>query len=429
MFFAAAPLFAQDATTSDAPPEIPFADWIRETNRADLPWSVEVSPPQLSILQRLTVEFRVRVPAKALARLGPTYQLFLEVRVKEAGAAGWLDERGTVGTRLLERVPKQAYFEFSTQALVRPGDYTAGFVLFDRVSGLRSVATRSFKVRALSGDPLPDISRDLPPVEFFQRAVDQEREPLREIKSRLWLPVPTRRPVQIELLVNFAATEPTTPSPGMSGLPETVQHRARSLRTRHQQNLARMLGIVKVFSQMEIPSGSLHITAVDTLRRSIIFEQDAAGGLNWRRLSAALDQMNPLSIPVQALAGRRQNAAFFRDVLERRLAQSVSAPPAHAGNGGNGGSDGASPASEPLRVFIVVSAPVIFDRGSDLSPVAAPRGRDYRIYHLQYRFGAGYDFDDLSRLLRNLTPRRFYLQTAEDFRRAMARLLADLRAL
>ncbi len=428
VLFAAAPLFAQDITSREAPPTIPFNDWIAEAKRADLPWSINISAPRLSILQRLTVEFRVKIPSKALYLLGPKYQLFLDIRLKQAGAEAWLEEHDLVGTRVHERMPRENYIEFSMQALVLPGNYTVGLILFDRISGLRSVTTRTLRVRPLSSDPLPEITRNLPAVEFFQRGVEEDKEALPELKSRLWMPVATRRPVRIELLVNFASPEPAPGPPSMFGLPVSAERNAKALRAQHQRSVARMLGIVKVFSQMEIPNGSLHITALDIVRRNVFFEQDAGDELDWPRLSNALAQINPLSIPVQALEGRRQNAAFFRDVLQRRFPPPVPAA-THRGNGGNGGGDGSPSAAEPLRIYIVVSSPVAFERGSDLSPVVAPRGADYRVYHFQYRLGTGYSWDDLPRVLHELAPQRFDLQTPEEFRHAIARLLADLRAL
>ena len=420
-FFAAAPLCAQNITTREAPPEIPFEQWIAETKHVELPWSINISPARLSILQRLVVEFRVKVPSKSLYLLGPTYQLFLDVRLKPAGAA-WLSTHDVTGTRLHERMPKENHLEFSLRALVQPGEYTVGIILFDRISGLRSVAQRKLTVRPVSGDPLPEISRDLPVVEFFQRGVDEDHEALPELHSRLWIPVATRRPVHIELLVNFAAPEP---GPNMPG---SLARNARNLRTLHQRNVARMLGIIKVLSQMELANGSMHITAFDLHRRNVLFEQDTRGELDWPRLRTALAQVNPLSIPVQALEGRRQNAAFLRELLQHRL-PSPGAAPAHSGNGSNGGSDAHASDAEPLRVFIVVSSPVIFERGTDLSPVLPPRGDDFRVYHLQYKVSAANLWDDLPRVLRELTPRRFELQTPDEFRRALARILADLRAL
>jgi hypothetical protein len=417
----AAPLPAQDLTTREAPPEIPFEAWIADAKHFDLPCSVKISSARLSILQRFVVEFRVSVPPKALALLGPSYQLFLDVRLKPAGAA-WRENHDISGTRLTEQLPKQSSLEFSVQALIQPGEYTAGFILFDRISGLRSVAVRTLKVRPLGGDPMPQIARDLPLVEFFQRGLGDNREALPELRSRLWIPVDSRRPVRIELLVNVAPPEPQPNLPG---------HRIRSARNLselQQRNVARMLGIIKVLSQMEVANGSLHITAVDLQRRTVVFEQDVGNELDWPRLRGALQQINPLSIPVQALEGRRQNAAFFRELLQQRM---PAAPPSrpHAENGGNGGSEGQSSSPEPLRVFIVASSPVLFERGADLSPVRSPRGAEFRVYHLQYQLGPNNVWDDLPRVLRELAPQRFELQNPEEFRRALARILAELRQL
>lgn len=415
LFSAAALLSAQDVNAREAAPEIPFDEWIADVRRVDIPWSINISPQQLSVVQRFVVDFRVRVSSKTLGRLGPSYQLFLAVRLKPAGATAWLDAREVTGTRLLERLPKGNELEISLRALILPGAYTVGFVLFDRVSGQRSVALRTLKVRPISGDPLPEISRNLPKVEFFQRGVDENLEALPELRSRLWIPLVTRRPLHVEVVVNFAAPEPVRGPPGFS------DRNARNLRARHQNNVARMLGVIKVLSQMELSNGSLHITALDILRRAIIFEQDAGGDLDWPRLHTALEQINPLSIPVQAMEGRRQNAAFFRELIQSRLPQPA---PAHAGNGANG-----KTAAEPLRVFIVVSSPAVFERGADLSPVLPPPGAEFRAYYLQYQPSPSILWDDLPRVLRELGPRRFDLQSAEEFRRALARILADLRAL
>jgi len=88
-----------------------------------------------------------------------------------------------------------------------------------------------------------------------------------------------------------------------------------------------MLGIVKVLSQMHISNGTFHITAIDLLRRNVFFEQEANSELGWPCLRSALVQLDPQTIPVQALEGRRQSVTFFREVLERLL----SAPAAHPG--------------------------------------------------------------------------------------------------
>ena len=419
----AAPLAAQDITASEALPAIPFDECIADAHRTDIPWSAGISTPQLAIIQRFAVQFRVQVSSRALNQLGPSFQLLFEVRLKPAGASAWLDSRVTAGTKVLQRMPRGKGIEISMHALVLPGEYTVGMVLYERVSGRRSAVLRKLKVRALPGDRLAEITRNLPPVEFFLRSVGEGSEVLGDLHSRLWIPVETKRPLHIELLVNMAAPEPSRSATN------SFTYSENNISARHQKNLARMLGIVKVLSQLELSNGSLHITALDILRRTVLFEQDAGHELDWPRLHAALMQVNPLSIPVQALEGRRNNAAFFRETLERRL------PPAPAeaqgNNGTNGhGSNGKSNAAEaPLYVVIVVSSPAIFERGADLTPVQPPPGADLRAYYLQYPVNANNVWDDLPRMLRPMEPRRFDLQSPEEFRRALARILDELRAL
>lgn len=419
----AAPLAAQDVSTSEAMPEIPFDEWIANARRTDIPWSAGISTPQLAIIQRFVVQFRVQISSRALNQLGPSYQLFLEVRLKPAGAKQWLNEREIAGTRVMQRMPKGKEIAISMQALVLPGEYTVGMVLYDRISGQRSVALRKLKVRPLAGDRLPEISRNLPKVEFFQRSAGEGRESLGELHSRLWMPLATRRPLHIELLVNMAAPEPSRSATNPFAYSE------RNISARHQMNLARMLGIVKVLSQLELSNGSLHITALDILRRTVLFEQDAGNGLDWPRLRAALTQVNPLSIPVQALEGRRSNAAFFRTELERRLPPAPAEPPGTNGTNGHGSNGKSSAAEAPLYVVIVVSSPAIFERGADLTPVQPPPGAHLRAYYLQYQLNSNNIWDDLPRVLRPMEPRRFDLQSPEEFRRALARILDELRAL
>ena len=79
--------------------------------------------------------------------------------------------------------------------------------------------------------------------------------------------------------------------------------------------------------------------------------------------------------------------------------------------------------------MIVVSSPAVFERGADLTPVQTPPGTDLRAYYLQYQLNTNNVWDDLPRVLRPMEPRRFDLQSPEEFRRALARILDELRAL
>jgi len=410
LLLAGVPAAAQNITTNEAPPKIPFEAWVSAGEAQQIPMSLDVARPRLSILQRMFTQFRVIVPGKALRGLGLPYQLFLVLRLKLGSE--WIEEEAVIGTRLQEQLPKGGELEFTIGALVQPGEYTVAVVLWERVSGRRSVTLRRLRVAPIAHDPLPNIARDLPRVEFLQQAVGPNRDFRPELKSRLWLPVATRRPVRLEVLVNF------TPSEQYSG--------SRSV---HAINAATMLGMLKVLSQLELSNGSLHVTALDLLRRNVLFEQRNVRELEWIRLRRAIQEANPLTIPLKALERRRENPAFFREVLRSRLltpANGVtSLAPSAAGPGGNG-THSAPAAVEPFRVFLVVSSPMLFTHGADLAPLPREGDCNCRVYHLQYRVAPSNLWDELPRVMRELEPRRFRLESPMDFRRALAQILADL---
>jgi hypothetical protein len=389
-----------NVTARVKPLEIPFESWIAAGNVSEIPLTVEVSSPHLSILQRLVVNFRAAVSAKAVRALGPRAQLFFAVRLRPAGGA-WIEDGVFAGMNPVNDLPKNAFIEFRSEALVLPGEYTVGFILYDSVTGRHSSRLRQLRVPRPSGDPLAETARNLPPVEFFIQSLGENSAYPAEPRARLWMPVPTRRPVRVELLVNFS------PSEQFDGLTPV-----------HMRNTSTMLGMLRVLAQMEVPNGSLHITALDLLHRQVVFEQDNVRSLNLRRLHNALAQINPLRVSVQDLEERRRNAAFFRGVLQDLL-QPTSSRPARGGE--------ASP--EPYRVFVLLSSPQLFTEHSDLDPLPPLEGCDCRIYHLQYRINSLNIWDQLPRILRELHPTRFQLESPADFRRALARILAELRGL
>ncbi len=403
------PLFSSDPRGIDIKAtekfsEIPFEEWIAAKSVNSIPWNIEVSAPHLSIVQRLVVNFRVSISPKAFRSLGPGYQLAFAVRLKPAGGR-YLEDGIHVGMTPMEELPKNAYVEFTGEAFVLPGEYTVGFIVYDTVTGRRSTGTRPLRVRSIARDPVPELAKNLPPVEFFHGGFVSERDSDPELRSRLFLPVPTRRPVRVEILVNC------TPS---------VEFEGR--RQAHERNVSIMLGMLKVVSQLELPNGSVRVTALDLLHRSIIFEQDNVRELDWTRLRDALAQASPLRVSVKDLEERHRNAAFFRQVLQSRL----QPPPRDRATRSAARSD---PAAEPLRVILILCSPLLFPERSDLDPLPAVEGGDCRVYHLQYRITPWNLWDELHRVLREFQPTSFQLETPSDFRRALARILADLRAL
>jgi hypothetical protein len=422
----------------EAPPEIPYQQWAEQGPIEQIDWKVRISKPYLSIVQRQLVEVEAAVNGKALWKGCRGRELWLLLAVRTAEGE-WLPGRDVVGVRLDEPPAKADDLVFENQVLMLPGKYTLAVVLFDRQSGQRSVTLRTLNVPALRGDPLPEMTRHLPRVEFLhssehkdppprqarQTATSQRREssiyqpdfrpviprdvpargigPVDEMQGRLWLPLETKRPLEVDIVVNFS------PSEVYAGRGDF-----------HRKNMAIMLGMMHVLSQIHLSNGRINLTAVDLAARSVIFEQKDAAALDWDRLRGALTAMNPHTVRARDLSQRRQNAAFFREFLARKLAERPQPLEILRGNG--------APSAAPLRVVIVVTSLVQLARGSDLAPLAPP-ARDVHFYYFRYQISLGNVFDDFGRIFQQLEPHRFHMDSPMAFRRALARMLASLRTL
>jgi hypothetical protein len=245
----------------------------------------------------------------------------------------------------------------------------------------------------------------------------------------LQVPVATRRPVRVEVLMNAS---PSGPSRGLN------------TGTANSRNLANLVPALKVLSQMEVAGGSLHITLLDISKRRVIFEQDAVHQLDWQRLRDALTEADPNKIDVKSLEHREQNASYFMQQVRERLGPSGS--PAGAAN-------------EPVHVLIVLAAPMTLDSGDKsriiIDSETKPQGSLYFVrYHLppvrtplgpdpMSRMGRrGYSgglqplptgpaeaFDSLQGVLKPLQPRLFDVYSPDQFRKALSSLLDEIARL
>jgi hypothetical protein len=303
-------------------------------------------------------------------------------------------------------------FVYTQDAFVTPGDYRVTLAVFATATQEHSIAQRTLHVAALKNDPLPAAWRDLPPVEFPSDASTPDAWFLPSISGRLHLPLETRRPVRIELLVNVAASE-----------------QASAMR-RYSRTLGALIPALKAISQVDARNGSLNIAALDLARRRVSFEQDSVRDLDWARLKLSLAQADPNVIDVHSLENRGQNAQFFVTEVSRRIAA--------------GG--------EPARILIVLSGPVVFDRGENLHPIHVTNDLNCRVFYIRYhsrpmralsgslpprsatgrhsipptRAAGGAEMDSLEQTLKPLKPRLFDVYSPEQFRKALGSLLDEI---
>ena len=370
---------------------IPISDWINAGEQAEIPWDLRLSDPHLRIDQRLEVSYLIRLNAKDLNRTGKAHELFFVSRISSPDGE-WLDQPNIARYVVEQELPKGVQTQFFMRVCVQPGDYVLWLVLYDRQTGKHNVARRRIRVPEFRGDPLPDIYRHMPLVEFPQIDESEQNGP-GFLTSRLYLPVHNKHALEVELI--------STLSP-----PEQWTGRTRVLRS-HNDNT---IGAIIALSQLELAGGTLSITGLDLVRHQVIFEEPSIHGPNWQSLMEALKKAQSPELSAQALQGSKNNGAFFREFLSQRI--------------NSEGFDGS-----PIRVLIIVTSSQLFQRGSDLTPLQVEGDCRCRVYHLRFRLNMADVFDEIEKIVKPLHPRTFNLITPRDLRKAIAEIVADLEKL
>jgi hypothetical protein len=406
-------LFAQTGPPGTQDPlfsTIPFHQWLSRTGETQMHWSVRISQPTLSSHQRLAVNIEVQVDGAELARRRGEGQFMVLVQLEDEQNHTWQNHQELDLEQIQEQI-KAANGLFTQSLFILPGKYRVSVAVFDNATGEHSVIQRNLHIPPLKKDPLPEMWRDLPAVEFLVPDSSSDRWYLPSVTGRLRLPVETRHPVDVDLLVNLTASE----------------RLSASTRTRNS-NLAALIPATKVLSQMALSqtawqSSTFNIEFLDLARRRVAFRQDKMQTLDWPRARSALDSANPGIIDVHSLGNRSYNADFFVNRIARRI--------------------GAKQEAGTTRVVIVLSALVFFEPGVEMRPIGIAPRPDVKVIYIRYQPRQPSSFnadgrprrnyivgpDELEPLLRPLEPRLFDVATPEQFRKSLAMILDEIARL
>lgn len=404
---------------------LPFERWLAEGEPTNLRWSVRVGGAELNNHQRLQSRVEIQVDGNELVSRRGHGQLGVMIQFED-GAKRVYQTHGAIDLHDVKDEVGKSNIQYLQDAFLLPGDYRVGVVIFDAKTRDHWAEQKTLHVNPLRNDPLPGAWKNLPAVELLTALEPPDSWYIPYLSSRLQVPVPTRRPVRVEVLMNAS---PSGPSRGLN------------TGTANNRNLANLVPALKVFSQMEVAGGSLHITLLDISNRRVIFEQDAVHQLDWTRLRQALTEADPNKIDVHSLEHRGQNAPYFIHQVRERLASSGSP----AGT------------NEPLHVLIVLAAPMTLDSGEKTranESEAKPQGLLYFVrYHLPpERMPLGFEslsrmgrrnypgsmqqpaaqpeaFDSLQPLLKPLQPRLYDVFSPDQFRKALSSLLDEIARL
>ena len=250
--------WAQGGTLDPAFSAVPFNRWLAEGDQTHFRWTARVSGAELSGHQRLLTKAEIEVDGNELVSRRGHGQLVMMIQFQDSAERVY-QAHGSIDLEDVKDEAAKSNINYAQEAFVLPGDYRVSMVIFDTKTGEHSAAQKPLRVNALRNDPLPRAWTDLPAVELLH-AMDVPDVWFRpDITGQLQLPLTTRRPLRIEVLMNASA-------------PATSQR--LSVGTAASRSLSNLVPALKVLSQIEIAGGGLHVTLLDIPKRRVIFEQD-----------------------------------------------------------------------------------------------------------------------------------------------------------
>ncbi len=418
--------FAQRGLLDPAFAGLPFEGWLGGGDQARMRWGASVSRPHLSAHQRLRTDVEIRLDGAELARRRGAGQLLILLQLRDQQGRRYQNHLAIDLAKVEEGAAKQDLVS-TFSAFVTPGDYLVAAALYDTATREHTLKQIKLDVAPLRNDPLPEAWRDLPAVEYLPPVDPPDGWYLPSLGGRLLLPVKSRNPVDIEVIVNLTPSESASSSTEMQSW-----------------NLSVLVPALKVLSGLDGPGDRLSAELLDLSRQRVVFRQDDVRALDWTAMRRALAPGGAATIDLQSLERHRQSAAFFVAEVGRIVGARPERP---SGN-----------AAAPGRVLIVLSSPLEFGNGVNLKPIVLSSPPECRVFYIRYHsrhptppvrpgpsrgsarglpsvFPRGQppgpsdlylQLDQLESTLKPLSPRLFEVETPEDFRRALASLLADI---
>jgi hypothetical protein len=392
---------AEEPTTDSIFAEAPFDKWAAQGNHQEVPWHVQTFSDRLSFHQRLIATIQVQVPGPEMLKRSGDDHITLLVEVRN-GQGVSSRNYGLLELSNLKPAMKRSDVEFSWQAFAVPGQYELSVALWDKKSGEHNFMRRLFHVDAYKNDPLPEMWRGLDAFDFWGTKRDGPEYMFHtDIDGRPNLTLATRRPIEMEVLFDM--------TPSAEIFAGSYGH--------YNHYLGAALPTFKVLNQINLKDGSRRVAALDLIQRHVVFEQDDGKDLDWAVLRKTLSPDNgPGTVSVKDLQNKQQSPVYLREEIVRRL---------------KAASDQASKTGErPLRVFVLLGSPMDFYTFPKLPEIETGQEQDCVIYYLQFEFterqGITGSISNVEKMLKPLRIRSFEVRSADDVRRALAKMLEEV---
>jgi hypothetical protein len=355
-----------DETPFDAS-SVPLEDWLKEREARQIPMEMKVREPELRMDQQTAVFYEAKIELKTIPVPEDRKVVFF-VGVDSADG-----KRLTQTSVHAVNVPTDIKGDFDLKVLgcvyFRPGNYSLWVAAHDVSTVKHSVRRQNVRVSEIKNDPLPLLDSKNPPARFPDYT-PEETELDKAIPTSLHLPVSNRRPLAIDII---------SLSP--------YQRR-----------------VIGPLSQMALKDSSISVATLDLEAQRVVYDSRVTGTFDFTEmLEAAERRRQDQSIDVSVLING-DSASYLRKFLEQRIK---------------------SP-DDRARVMFVVSSPMSFERGAEVSAMTLGANCDCRTFYVQMSPRNGRD--DLEKILASAQTRRLEVTTPLEFRKLLASIVRELEA-
>ena len=408
---------AQDQDKNDElPPQLNIERLLAGPDRKDLRCDLELDPARLTFQQRNLVHIKADVDPSADERKD-ALELYFVLKVADSSGK-WLPEERHRRFNVPAGFNKDSLVEYSGGFYAKPGKYTLALIVFDATSGKSDVIRKPFEVKPPKNDPLPQLDRDLPTIDFVANPPAEQpvrtgdhygRRGIRPPEfstvhpeddwppgqGKAYLPVHNTRPLLVDVILNVAP-------PADSGWRSTTQSQYRAI-------AGAMLQAGAAISSLGIENGCVEVSGIDLAQLQVVFERMPARDADWNKLAKAVDKRNNATVSVAALGNKSATGEFLGKYVSK-----IASSAAECGEATRG--------TEHAVLF--VSANFSFPSGTHGTHVELEPGQTVRYFLVRVsRAGGG---DDLVHFFKPADPQRFDASSPEEFRAVLAQLVAAL---
>jgi len=369
---------------------VPIEEWLARGETEQIPWKFRVDKPQLRMDQRYEIFFGGSIRGKNLQPSGSGWE-YLYVSGVSDTEGNWIVQPKSNREHLDVELSSGFSLEFGDCVFLRPGEYLVWVALYEPASDRRNVAMRRVRVPANSTSDLPLLVSRTTEVEFPAIFTSEEVPETRP--GTAYLPIRNRDPLSLELI------------PVLSPPDQWISRQDIVRKTNNH-----ILAAVGLLGWAQLDGGSsssISLEVLDLVNRLSPLVRSAYRPQDWNLLTA--DFAKPFdgdSISITALESMKLRSDFFKQWFSQRLSQRANT----------------------RRALVLISGSVIFDRGSDLTPLSLDGACNCRIYRIRFRINKDDVLDDLAKLLKPFRPLSFDVTTPKDLRKALAAIVADLES-